>query len=91
MSKIKRFIENMPKAELHVHLEGTLEPELKLAGLSEPAPASGLLAETLAEPPGFLGRVESERRVLAAVEPLPETARSGRKANRLRIVAGRSG
>src|SRR5438128_2574236 len=31
MSKIKRFIENMPKDELHVHLEGTLEPELKLA------------------------------------------------------------
>lgn len=24
---IKNFIENMPKAELHVHLEGTLEPE----------------------------------------------------------------
>ena len=30
MSKIKTFIEKMPKAELHVHLEGTLEPELKL-------------------------------------------------------------
>lgn len=25
---MQRFIENMPKAELHVHLEGTLEPEL---------------------------------------------------------------
>lgn len=24
------FIKNMPKAELHVHIEGTLEPELKL-------------------------------------------------------------
>ena len=24
------FITNMPKAELHVHLEGTLEPDLKL-------------------------------------------------------------
>tara|TARA_B110000285_G_scaffold71861_1_gene82874 strand:- start:1772 stop:1888 length:117 start_codon:yes stop_codon:yes gene_type:complete len=24
---MKAFIEGMPKAELHVHLEGTLEPE----------------------------------------------------------------
>ena len=24
---MQRFIENMPKAELHVHIEGTLEPE----------------------------------------------------------------
>jgi adenine deaminase len=29
MSDISSFIEGMPKAELHVHLEGTLEPELK--------------------------------------------------------------
>lgn len=26
----KEFIKNMPKAELHLHLEGTLEPDLKL-------------------------------------------------------------
>ena len=25
---IQTFIANMPKAELHVHIEGTLEPEL---------------------------------------------------------------
>ncbi len=42
-----------------------VEPELKLTGLAEPTAAGGLLAETLAEPPGFLNRVESERRVLA--------------------------
>ena len=30
MTDMKRFIEGMPKAELHVHVEGTLEPELKL-------------------------------------------------------------
>ncbi|MDO6486195.1 adenosine deaminase [Colwellia sp. 6_MG-2023] len=28
---MQRFIENMPKAELHVHIEGTLEPELSFA------------------------------------------------------------
>jgi adenosine deaminase len=28
---LNTFIENLPKAELHVHLEGTLEPELSLA------------------------------------------------------------
>lgn len=27
----KKFIQGMPKAELHLHLEGTLEPDLKLA------------------------------------------------------------
>jgi adenosine deaminase len=29
MSELTAFIEGLPKAELHVHLEGTLEPELK--------------------------------------------------------------
>ena len=38
---MRSFIEGMPKCELHVHLEGTLEPELKFAlakrnGLSLP-------------------------------------------------------
>lgn len=28
---MKAFIENLPKAELHVHLEGTLEPDLSFA------------------------------------------------------------
>jgi len=27
-SSLKRFIENLPKAELHVHIEGTLEPDM---------------------------------------------------------------
>lgn len=29
MSEVATFIEQIPKAELHVHIEGTLEPELK--------------------------------------------------------------
>lgn len=31
MTNIQRFIEEMPKAELHLHIEGTLEPEMMLA------------------------------------------------------------
>src|SRR6476660_4427266 len=29
MSKLEAFIQAMPKCELHVHIEGTLEPEMK--------------------------------------------------------------
>ena len=29
MSELASFIAGMPKAELHLHIEGTLEPELK--------------------------------------------------------------
>lgn len=28
---MQEFIQKMPKAELHVHIEGTLEPELSFA------------------------------------------------------------
>jgi adenosine deaminase len=31
MNELTSFIEGLPKAELHVHIEGTLEPELKFA------------------------------------------------------------
>jgi adenosine deaminase len=31
MTDMRRFIQKMPKAELHVHIEGTLEPDMKLA------------------------------------------------------------
>jgi adenosine deaminase len=29
MAKMRKFIETMPKCELHLHIEGTLEPEMK--------------------------------------------------------------
>src|SRR5262245_11437471 len=31
MSRLRRFIEGLPKAELHVHIEGTLKPAMKIA------------------------------------------------------------
>ena len=31
MTDIARFIAEMPKAELHLHIEGTLEPEMMMA------------------------------------------------------------
>lgn len=45
MTQMERFIAGLPKVELHVHIEGTFEPELMLAiaarnGLPAPSPRS---------------------------------------------------
>ena len=47
MSDMQRFVEGLPKAELHLHIEGTLEPELKfkLAERNGVALAAGSVEE----------------------------------------------
>ena len=51
MSAVGTFIEGMPKAELHLHIEGTLEPELKFE----------LAARNGVELPYALGRGDARR------------------------------
>lgn len=58
---MKAFIENLPKAELHVHLEGTLEPELSFAlaqkngvALDHSTPEALLAAYNFHDLPSFL-------------------------------------
>ncbi|MBU3021449.1 adenosine deaminase [Aestuariibacter sp. A3R04] len=58
---MRNFIENMPKAELHVHLEGTLEPELSFSlaeknGISLPfeTPEALIAAYDFHDLPSFL-------------------------------------
>ena len=58
---MKAFIDNLPKAELHVHLEGTLEPELSFAlakkngvALEYDTPEALLAAYDFTDLPSFL-------------------------------------
>jgi adenine deaminase len=70
---MKQFIENMPKAELHVHLEGTLEPELlfELAARNNVAlpyatPAEVVAAYDFHDLPSFLAIYYKAMEVLRA-------------------------
>ncbi len=45
------FIRGMPKAELHVHIEGSLEPDLRLALAKRNGPSSPLPGPRTYVPP----------------------------------------
>ena len=64
--ELQAFIEGLPKCELHVHLEGTLSPELKL----ELANRNGIdLAEKTVEEIQATYRLESLTAFLGVVLP----------------------
>ncbi len=59
------FIRSLPKAELHLHLEGTLEPEMMLAlarrnGVALPYPSveAARAAYAFEDLQGFLGQAQ---------------------------------
>jgi adenine deaminase len=71
MNDLDAFITAMPKCELHVHVEGTLEPELKFAlaarnGLTLPFDSIDALkaSYTFTDLPSFLGTYYDGMRVL---------------------------
>jgi adenine deaminase len=81
MSEISSFIAGMPKAELHVHLEGTLEPELKfqLAGrnrmdLPYRSAAAMRAAYTFDDLPSFLAMYYEGMSVLQTEEDFYDLA-----------------
>jgi adenine deaminase len=68
---MKAFIEQLPKAELHVHLEGTLEPELSFAlaqkngiPLAYKTPAELIAAYDFDDLPSFLAVYYAAMKVL---------------------------
>lgn len=91
---MKAFIENLPKAELHVHLEGTLEPELSFAlakkndvALEYDTPEALLAAYDFHDLPSFLAIYYRAMKVLRHEEDFFElTWQYLLKAHRQNIV-----
>ncbi len=65
MTEIADFIRRMPKAELHLHLEGTILPAtlVELSARHDDAPLTLVEAETLYEFADFTGFIEAFRAV----------------------------
>ena len=51
MTDLTAFTHGLPKAELHLHLEGTLEPDLKFALAERSASQRDMAAHLSAPPP----------------------------------------
>lgn len=91
---MKAFIENLPKAELHVHLEGTLEPELSFAlaqkngvALDHATPEALLAAYNFHDLPSFLAIYYKAMNVLRHEEDFFElTWQYLQKAHRQHVV-----
>ncbi|HEY5758732.1 MAG TPA: adenosine deaminase [Steroidobacter sp.] len=91
---MKAFIENLPKAELHVHLEGTLEPELSFAlaqkngvALDHSTPEALLAAYDFHDLPSFLAIYYKAMNVLRYEEDFFElTWQYLQKAHRQHVV-----
>jgi len=94
MSEISSFIAGMPKAELHVHLEGTLEPELKFQlaarnrlDLSYRSAAEMRAAYTFDDLPSFLAMYYEGMSVLRSEEDFYDLAMAYfRKARSQNVV-----
>jgi adenosine deaminase len=94
MTEMKSLIEGMPKAELHVHLEGTLEPELKFRlaarnGLELPyrSPAEMRAAYTFTDLTSFLAMYYEGMSVLRTEPDFYDLAMAYfRKAHSQRVV-----
>src|ERR1700746_3500248 len=65
MDDIQAFIRRLPKAELHLHLEGTITPAtlVELSSRHDREPVSLVEAEALYEFTGFTGFIEAFKAV----------------------------
>ena len=92
-TKLSEFISGLPKVELHVHIEGTLEPELKFAlaernGIKLPYADVAAMREGYAfdDLPSFLGCYYEGMGVLQTAEDFADLARAYlRRANQQNV------